>query len=439
MTLPPELRSDATQVLRPAAADQQPVADPRPVTAPTPTARQSIKRRVRSSVGRVARPALNKIGPVIERAQRGTETQRHALDAANRRIDELERRLFDQAGQRVDLALMQQRLESNEINQTLQKADFGDVLRRFEALGAAIAPGAGIDAAAVRLAEQREQLHSLDRRLRVLDSRVNTALVAPQGAPPLPTAAPAATPAVTTSVEPAVAAPDVEKHSAGFDYVGFEGRFRGEPDEILRVQRERYIPILTGHGPVVDIGCGRGELLDALREAGIDGIGVEPEPGMAAEARARGLVVEQTDALGFLRAQEPDSLGAVFSAHVLEHLELDYLLEFIQLSLSRLRPGGVFVAETPNPASLIVLGNSYILDPTHVWPLHPSLTSFLCESAGFRDIHLAFHAPATGYHLPKAEPQLGDLARVVNEGFSRLNDVLFGPQDYTIVATKAAS
>lgn len=437
MTLPPELRSGATQALR-TVTDQQPVVEARPAppVAPAPV---SLKRKVRSSVGRVARPALNRIQPVLQRGLRGTESQRHALDEANRRIDELERRLFDAAGGRVDLALMQQRLQANEINQTLQKADFGDVVRRFEALGDAIAPGAGIHAAAIRLAEQREQLHSLDRRLRVLDSRVNSALVAPEGAPPLP---PAGTPAPTAPTEAPVATtvePDADAHSAGFDYVGFEGRFRGEPDEILRVQRERYIPILTGHGPVVDIGCGRGELLDALREAGIDGIGVEPEPGMAAEARARGLVVEQTDALGFLRAQEPGSLGAVFSAHVLEHLELDYLLEFIQLSLSRLRPGGIFVAETPNPASLIVLGNSYILDPTHVWPLHPSLTSFLCESAGFRDIHLAFHAPATGYHLPKAEPQLGDLARVVNEGFTRLNDVLFGPQDYTIVATKAAS
>jgi hypothetical protein len=158
---------------------------------------------------------------------------------------------------------------------------------------------------------------------------------------------------------------------------------------------------------------------------------------MAAEAKSYGLTVEQTDALGFLREREAGSVGAIFSAHVVEHLQLDYLLEFIHLSASRLKPGGLFVAETPNPASLIVLGNSYILDPTHVWPLHPSLMAFLCESAGFRDVELRFHAPATGYQLATPAED-SELARVVHDGFSRLNDVLFGPQDYTIIATKGS-
>ena len=76
------------------------------------------------------------------------------------------------------------------------------------------------------------------------------------------------------------------------------------------------------------------------------------------------------------------SLGSIISVHVVEHLPLATLVELLELAATRLRPGGIFVAETPNPASLIVLGNSYILDPTHVWPLHPSLLTFLCERAG---------------------------------------------------------
>lgn len=399
MPLPPELGEDAVQRVTGAPA------------APAPAPRPTVRRRLLAVARRAARPALRRTAPVLRRWI--DESLRLELARVHERLDALERRLDDVAG--VAGPGLGSRVRAVEVNQVLQKAEFADVLQRFEELGAAIAPGAGIGGAAIRLSEQREQLHSLDRRLRVLDSRVTSG-----------TTAPGEEQARAEAAEPV----------AGFDYVGFERRFRGEPEVIRQVQRERYVPLLSGHGPVVDIGCGRGELLESLTAAGVECLGVEPEPGMAAEARSYGLTVHQTDALDFLRSQEPDSLGAVFSAHVVEHLELDYLLEFVQLSLSRLRPGGVFVAETPNPASLIVLGNSYILDPTHVWPLHPSLMTFLCESAGFRAVDLQFHSPATGFHLPAVTDD-SDLGRAVGQGFGRLNDVLFGAQDYTVVATKA--
>src|SRR5437764_5237062 len=120
---------------------------------------------------------------------------------------------------------------------------------------------------------------------------------------------------------------------------------------------------------------------------------------MVEEAAARGLDVRRGDAVEHLRSLADSSLGAIVSLHLIEHLQLGQLLELLELSARKLRPGGVFVAETPNPASLIVLGNSYVLDPTHVRPLHPSLMTFLCEGAGFRDVRLRFHAPATDYHL----------------------------------------
>jgi len=157
---------------------------------------------------------------------------------------------------------------------------------------------------------------------------------------------------------------------------------------------------------------------------------------MAAEARDRGATVHATDAVSFLAGAAPRSLGAVFSAHLAEHLALSDLLALIELSASRLRPGGVFVAETPNPAALIVLGNSYVLDPTHVRPLHPALMAFLCENAGFRDVRLAFYSPASGYHLPLVtDPAAPPWVAQVNAAFTQLNDVLFGPQEYAVIAT----
>jgi hypothetical protein len=120
---------------------------------------------------------------------------------------------------------------------------------------------------------------------------------------------------------------------------------------------------------------------------------------------------------------------------VIEHLELPALLELIDLASTRLRPGGLFVAETPNPASLVVLGNSYVLDPTHVRPLHPSLMVFLCERAGFRDVRLEFHSPAEGYRLPIVDDaDAPPWVATINAAFTKLNDVLFGPQEYAVIA-----
>src|SRR5690606_24258428 len=133
------------------------------------------------------------------------------------------------------------------------------------------------------------------------------------------------------------------------------------------------------------------------------------------------------------------SLGAIVSIHVVEHLPLDSLLALFELARDRLRPGGVLVLETPNPASLIVLGNSYVMDPTHVRPLHPSLLTFLAESAGFDDVRLQFYEPATGYHLPRLPiaDDTPEWVRTLDEGIARLNEVLFGAQEYALVARTA--
>ena len=164
---------------------------------------------------------------------------------------------------------------------------------------------------------------------------------------------------------------------------------------------------------------------------------MDPDAGMAGEAQSHGLPVHLADGIDWLRAVPEQSLGAIISVHVVEHLPLATLVELLELAATRLRPGGIFVAETPNPASLIVLGNSYILDPTHVWPLHPSLLTFLCERAGFRDVRLAFHAPAEDYQLPPidAGPDGPAWVQDLNARLAQLNEVLFGPQEYAAIAT----
>lgn len=315
-------------------------------------------------------------------------------------------------------------------NLELIKGEVRGVSERIEQLGFAIAPGAGLVGASPRMAELRERVNAIDRRVRQLaqtNAKVSTATAEIREI------------AHNSHADDAIDSRlDGEETSggSGFDYVGFEQRFRGDPAVILEIVRQRYLELLRPHQPVLDVGCGRGELLQMLADEGIAAVGVDLDSGMAAEAKARGLDAHHGDAIEYLRRQDQASLGAIISTHVVEHLELNDLVEFLELSVSRLRPGGLFIAETPNPATLLVLGNSYIMDPTHVWPLHPSLFTFLCERAGFRSVELLYGAPATDYQLDlvPTEGETAGVAEAINPALERLNQVLFGPQEYAVIA-----
>jgi SAM-dependent methyltransferase len=360
------------------------------------------KREARRIIARGVRPVIQ---PNIE-----------ATDHALHRIAQLEQQLQALQSRRIEEETIRLETHAATVNLELLKGQVLSVVEQLEGLGMAIAPATGLEGAGVRLAELRERVNGLDRRLRTLTSD-STRPIGPSS--PAPGA-------------PAAAGPS----SASFDYVGFERRFRGDPAVVLANLEKRYADVLADHAPVVDIGCGRAELVGLLAERGVAAVGIDTDPSMVAEARDQGLDVRLQDGLDYLESQPPGSIGAIIATHLVEHLELDPLIKLLELSVSRLKPGGIFIAETPNPASLIVLGNSYILDPTHVRPLHPSLLSFLCEGAGFRDVRLAFYEPARDYHLPLvSDADAPAWAATVNTALSKLNDVLFGAQEYSVTAT----
>jgi SAM-dependent methyltransferase len=356
-----------------------------------------------------------------------TEDIKRDARAALHRVDELEREFAPLTQALVEEEVLASavggEVEATRVNLELLKGEVRALEHTLDEFGMAIAPATGLAGVGARFAELRERVNGLDRRLRSQQPAGNqqsTGEVRDPGRP------------AGNGEAAAAAAPQ----SALFDYVGFERRFRGDPAVVSRDLESRYGDLLAANPPVVDVGCGRAELVAWLTARGIEAIGVDTDPSMVAEARGRGLNIRQQDALSFLRECPARSLGSILATHLLEHLQLDDLVQLLELAVSRLRPGGIFVAETPNPASLIVLGNSYVMDPTHVRPLHPSLLSFLCEGAGFRDVRLRFYAPAEGYHLPLVQdPEAPSWVESVNIGFGRLNEVLFGPQDYAVVAT----
>ena len=416
LALPGELSRDKTDRLRPPPdqpAEEEVAPEPAPAARPGPR-----RRAVRLAKG-AARRVLGERGVDKLRGYlRGDEALRLGRESL-RRTAELEQQVASMQRYALEAELVQAEAHAASVNLELLKGEVRSVIRTLEDLGMAIAPAAGLAGAGERLSELRERVNGLDRRLRSLQAQA----VAPAPA--------VAAPVQAGSVQ---AAPS----SALFDYVGFERRFRGDPETVAAALAERYLDLLVANPPVVDIGCGRAELVELLARRGVEAIGVDTDPSMVAEARDRGLDVRQVDGSSFLRGREPGSLGAIIATHLVEHLEFADLVELLELAATRLRPGGLFIAETPNPTSLVVLGNSFILDPTHLRPLHPSLLTFLCEGAGFRDVRLRFHAPATDYQLPMIDdPDAPPWAKRVNDAFAKLNVVLFGSQEYALIATAA--
>ena len=433
MALPAELSQEKTQRLRPPQPDAEEAeaaaADAEVHAEGPPVAPQARRGRVVRLGGRMARAVLGPdvVAKLLEQIRQPRELAAEALHRSNetlRRVGELEQQLSSLQRRSLDVELVEVEAHASTVNLELLKGEVRSVVDALEELGMAIAPATGLAGAGARLSELRERVNGLDRRLRSLVSGAST-----------PAGQQLASDPAGDGGRSGAAAP---AQSALFDYVGFERRFRGDPEAIAVELAKRYLDLLAANPPVVDIGCGNAGLVELLTERGVEAIGVDTDPSMVAEARDRGLDVRLVDGTSFLRGREPGSIGAIIATHVVEHLELGDLVELLELAATRLRPGGVLIAETPNPTSLVVLGNSYILDPTHLRPLHPSLLAFLCEGAGFRDVRLHFYSPASDYHLPLIdESDAPAWARPVNEAFTRLNSVLFGSQEYAVIATAA--
>lgn len=224
---------------------------------------------------------------------------------------------------------------------------------------------------------------------------------------------------------------DEEHHSLDAFYAALENQFRGTREEIHN-KLKVYLPLIeeakvgTQEAPILDIGCGRGEWLELMREHGDVARGIDINRVTLDECRARGLEVREKDAIAYLRSLPDASLGAVTGFHIIEHLPFEMLVELFTETARVLKPGGLVIFETPNPQNVIVGSYTFYFDPNHRHPLPSALVKFLAEFQGLYQVRIMNLHP----RAEQARVESSELAE-------RFNNYFHSSQDYSIVGYKA--
>ena len=386
-----------------------------------------------SALAEALRSALDEIEPALGGAVARSASALEAAEASREEARSTERRLGERLaesashGKRLEQALVegQERVSgqvsslAGELSGALEReAAAREALERdrdarFEALARRQERDAEGDAAFVReLGALREDV----RQLRLEWTAARRALVSAQ-----PAAVPAGPAARAVPAQPLDAGDPLR---AGV-YFDFERRFRGSEEGIKERQRADAERFRGVPGPVLDVGCGRGEFLELLKEAGVPALGCDANPLMVERAREKGLDVERADLFEFLRGREDASLGGVTAFQVVEHLPPSLLYELVELASSKLAAGGRILFETINPESVFAM-KWFWMDLTHVRPVPaPSLEQLLLAN-GFRDVAVDWRSPVPPEDAADAaDPRLAAIARL-----------LFAPQDYAVTGVK---
>jgi SAM-dependent methyltransferase len=221
-----------------------------------------------------------------------------------------------------------------------------------------------------------------------------------------------------------------DEHLLDSFYVAFEDHFRGTREDIS-YRLKVYLPLIekanvgTPDTPILDVGCGRGEWLELLKESGYISRGLDINRVMVEQCQARGLETIEADVINYLQSLPENSLGAITGFHIIEHLPFKTLMRLFSETVRVLKPQGLVIFETPNPDNVLVGSNTFYLDPTHIHPLPSPTIKFMAEMFGLYNTQVI-----TLHPYPEN-------AKVDGQGIAeRFNDHFYGPQDYAIVGYK---
>lgn len=149
---------------------------------------------------------------------------------------------------------------------------------------------------------------------------------------------------------------------------------------------KELIPVHKRDGLLVDIGCGRGDFLVAMKRLGWNVLGIESDPASSAIAQRRGLTVQRVP---FEQAEIPEeSVDHITMNHVIEHFYDP--IAVVKKCYRLLKTGGAVVLYAPNSQSLgrKRFGEHWLaLDPPrHLYTWSRATIRTLLERGGFTDI-----------------------------------------------------
>ena len=230
---------------------------------------------------------------------------------------------------------------------------------------------------------------------------------------------------------------EISKDNAydAIDYFSFENYFRGD-ENLIRERQTIYLPYFQGCNNVMDLGCGRGEFLELLRENGIQAKGVDAYEEFVNYCIRKELNVVSGDAISYLENLS-DKVDGIFAGQLVEHLTVKQIIALCKNAFDRLEEGKYLIIETPNPTSLAIYTQSFYVDPSHQKPIHPLTLKYIAETAGFTDVQIYF---VEGSGLNESVPQLVgeglENLEEFNKALQRMGDYLYGAQDYAIIAKR---
>jgi len=222
-------------------------------------------------------------------------------------------------------------------------------------------------------------------------------------------------------------------HSLDAFYFAFEERFRGSRQEINR-RLEVYLPrlreaqIAPGDSLILDLGCGRGEWLELLRDNGYRARGIDLNRVVIEQCQSRGLDVLEGDVIAYLQSMPDDSVAVITGFHIIEHLPFEILVNLLNEAFRVLRQRGLVIFETPNPANVLVGSCNFYFDPTHRNPLPSLMTQFLVQYCGFAEVEILNLNPSDGFKADEGN-ELDELSKQFNQYF-------YGPMDYAVIGYK---
>ncbi len=224
-------------------------------------------------------------------------------------------------------------------------------------------------------------------------------------------------------------------------YHCFEERFRGTRENITERLR-LYIPVVKEYLPdfskcrFVDIGSGRGEWLDVIRENGaVDYIGIDLNKLQNSVAEEHGHKTVCADCVKYIEELPENSIDMISGIQVIEHLHQSDLMNLFKHCLRVLKSGGIAMFETPNPDNISVGANTFFFDPTHKRILPPQMIKYYFDWCGFKDVRIIESNPNSSWKELNIETD----NEIYKECENKINSIarqLYGPMDYAIIAIK---